>query len=323
MISIIVPIYNGKKYIDNLVKSIDNQIYRCFEVIFIDDGSTDGAYEYIKIIQEKYKFKIVIVKQENKGVSSARNTGIRVATGDYICFVDIDDEITETYLLDMINILKKYNVGLVICTSEFFKINNTKIKENSGDNLEIITRDEVLKKYLYGKIKSGCCTIMVESKVLEQNNLEFAEGYKYNEDLHMMWRVLNCITKVAYLNKPLYIYKQHLDTAMSKFDDSRIDGLILMKNLEQYFKENNREFYELYQKYGVARIAWSLTWQAAIFLSRRDYKIFIRKNNIRQYIKKLLSFHDYKVVGSSIVYLLSPNAFRIIAKRFCHYRYKN
>ena len=176
MISIIVPIYNGKKYIDNLINSIDKQIYRCFEVIFIDDGSTDETYEYLKIIQGKYDFKIVLKRQENRGVSSARNVGIRAAKGDYICFVDIDDEITETYLLDMINILKKYNVGLVICTSEFFKINNTKIKENSGNNLEIITREEVLKKYLYGKIKSGCCTIMVESKVLKQNNLEFQKG---------------------------------------------------------------------------------------------------------------------------------------------------
>ena len=96
LISIIVPVYNTEKYIERCLDSIMKQDYPNFEVILVNDGSTDESGIIIQKYKEKYK-NISYIKQENKGVGAARNAGIKVAKGDYISFVDSDDLIMEDY----------------------------------------------------------------------------------------------------------------------------------------------------------------------------------------------------------------------------------
>ena len=89
-ISVIVPVYNVKEYIDETIKSIYNQTLKDFELILIDDGSTDGTYEMLKEYESKHN-NIKLIKQENSGPSKARNVGLKEAEGEYIIFVDSDD----------------------------------------------------------------------------------------------------------------------------------------------------------------------------------------------------------------------------------------
>ena len=92
-ISIIIPVYNVEDYLEDSIKSIISQtIFENLEIILVDDGSIDKSYEIGKKFSEKYK-NIKIIKQENKGVSAARNTGLDVASGQYIAFFDSDDQV--------------------------------------------------------------------------------------------------------------------------------------------------------------------------------------------------------------------------------------
>lgn len=106
MISIIIPVYNVKLYLDNCIQSVIQQSYTDFECILVDDGSTDGSSEICDQWAEKDN-RIIIVHQPNGGVSSARNKGLEQAKGEYICFIDSDDWVDVDYLSAMINNLKE------------------------------------------------------------------------------------------------------------------------------------------------------------------------------------------------------------------------
>lgn len=110
-LSIIIPIYNAEAYVINLAKSLINQLNPMCEVIFIDDGSTDKSYE---ILSQFIKLRkgIILIHQENCGASSARNTGLKYAKGQYIAFVDSDDQITDDYI-DKLIILTKKNCDII------------------------------------------------------------------------------------------------------------------------------------------------------------------------------------------------------------------
>ena len=118
-VSIIVPIYNGDRYIENLIECINKQKYKSYEVILVNDGSTDKTDS---ICQEllKNNNKIKYIKKENTGVSDSRNQGMSIATGEYICFVDVDDMISENYLKDFIDSADMENK--VLCCCQYQKI---------------------------------------------------------------------------------------------------------------------------------------------------------------------------------------------------------
>ena len=89
-ISVIVPIFNGKKWINRCIESVESQMLKEIEIICVDDGSTDGSYQELKKLKEHYN-NIKIIQKENQGVSAARNDGIKIAKGRWIAFLDVDD----------------------------------------------------------------------------------------------------------------------------------------------------------------------------------------------------------------------------------------
>ena len=112
-ISIIVPVYNVESYLVRCIDSILNQSFKNFELILVNDGSTDDSL----IICKKYlnvDKRIKLVSQVNKGLSAARNTGLRHTSGKYICFIDSDDFVEKDYLLFLINNIEKYNSDIYI-----------------------------------------------------------------------------------------------------------------------------------------------------------------------------------------------------------------
>ncbi|MCD7841658.1 MAG: glycosyltransferase [Lachnospiraceae bacterium] len=126
-ISIIVPVYNGEKYIRPLMESIAAQTERGFELIVVDDGSRDDG---IKIINE-YKDKIphlTVLTQSNSGVSVARNNGISAAKGEYFCFCDADDVVAPDYLEVFSKVIDQYSPDVVICGYQIFYGETTNIK---------------------------------------------------------------------------------------------------------------------------------------------------------------------------------------------------
>ena len=135
MISVIIPVYNGQEYIKNITESFSRQSYRDFELIFVNDGSKDKSLSNLQYWQDHSEMQIIIVNQNNKGVSAARNAGINAARGEFLCFCDVDDFVAETYLSDMLSVLTEKNVQMVFCK---YKLVNSLLDRDKNDTGKIL-----------------------------------------------------------------------------------------------------------------------------------------------------------------------------------------
>ena len=133
MISIIIPVYNGEKTIDNIIKCLMKQTFKDIEIIVVNDGSTDNTL----LVLKKWKSKIRVINQENKGVSSARNRGIKEARGEYLMFFDADDECKYEMIEKIYTSADKNNADYVISGMEK-KSSEKIIKYIEDNNLSII-----------------------------------------------------------------------------------------------------------------------------------------------------------------------------------------
>ncbi len=119
-ISVIIPVWNAEKFLEQTINSVLNQTYKNVEIVCVNDGSTDGSLEILKRMQKNCSMEFVIVNQENQGGSSARNTGLDVATGDYIAFLDNDDIYHPQYLEILYYKLKENNCDVSVCKNTLF-----------------------------------------------------------------------------------------------------------------------------------------------------------------------------------------------------------
>jgi glycosyltransferase involved in cell wall biosynthesis len=238
LISIIVPVYNTEKYLDNCIKSIVNQSYKNLEIILIDDGSTDNSGE----ICEKWSKKdsrIVLIHQNNQGVSTARNIGLNIATGEYIGFVDSDDYIDEKMYELLINKIKKYDAGICFCN--VYAVNDNIINAPQMSYPEICTSKEFMNIYWKTKNKNGVLwNKLIKSKYFK--NIKFESNISYAEDVLVYFQILNRAEKVVFEKSYLYFHRNRKDSLSYRLDIKRYpDNLEVMSNLNKILEHNEIE----------------------------------------------------------------------------------
>ena len=306
-VSIIVPVYNGEKFIEGLFSCFNKQTFDDFEVVFVNDGSTDRTLALLSEICSKSSGKYCVFSQGNKGVSAARNYAIDNSRGKYITFVDVDDLITPNYL----EMLMKYQNGkedsISICSVDFGYI-----KRNESSC--ICSSEQVLEDYLFGRKHFGVWGALFPKKIFNENKIRFETGYKYSEDLCVMWKVLCVIDRINIIAQKLYIYRDIPNSAMSKINDSRLDSITLMQNLKPYVADKCPSFYEKYKKFAVPRMAWSLLWQASHYNTYDVFLTFIKKYDFKSDMLQLRKYPDLKVSLSARFFVVSPKIFYYLAK---------
>lgn len=204
-ISVIVPVYNIEGYIERCLKSIQKQTYPRFEVIIIDDGSTDNSLLLCQKFAKKYR-NFRVINQKNQGLSTARNTGIKQATGDFLAFVDGDDEILPNFLADLMTAAETKGAEIAICG--FFEVypKNTRIvKTKSRQSMTVKTGREAVKDLL---IFQKNIEIVTWNKLYKKelfHKVRFPVG-KICEDNLTTYKLLARAKKVVYLDLALYRY---------------------------------------------------------------------------------------------------------------------
>ena len=310
MISVIIPVYDGAQYVDGLCEALRAQALQDFEVIFINDGSRDQTLDRISSWQRDASLCIKIIDQENGGVSAARNAGIDAASGSHLCFVDVDDLPRPNYLSDLFAAFTG-EVDAVFCKQQLSRIGIAEaVPPGETGSIRRVDRLECLRDFLYGRLISGCCTMMIRTEVVIKAELRFAESYKFSEDLHFVWRAIASCRSIAYVDSTLYVYMLQSESATSRFTEERLHGFQLMKSLEEHFDRAAPAFASEFRRYGAARIAWSIAWQSAVRLSHRDYLEFVHTHPLRSELAKLLRFPDVSVAASSFVFVLNARLFR-------------
>lgn len=211
-ISVIVPVYNVEKYLNRCVDSIINQNYSNLEIILVDDGSTDNS-PYICDDYENKDERIKVIHKKNGGLSSARNKGLEIASGDYISFVDSDDWIAEDIYEYCINLLEEKLYDIVDFKCVFSNGEPEEIYKEISSADKILKDKEILQYYLLmgqkEKAPFSVCRKLYKKEVF--NGIKFPEG-KINEDIATNYKVLmNCNNMVS-ISKIGYFYYQNTNS---------------------------------------------------------------------------------------------------------------
>lgn len=241
MISIVVPMYNAERYINKCITSILNQTYSDFELIIVDDGSIDSSLSIVKDYAAKDS-RIIIVHKENGGVSSARNEGIRHARGEYICFIDSDDDINVDYLEKSLDKIGQFD--LVVSGFNFIKGRKTK-------KIKLIER-EYNKNELNDFIKDGCAGTYIYSvvnkifKLALVKDLPFSITKSHGEDTDFVLNYLGRCNSIKAIDYQGYNYIiNNNSSSLSKVEkfDSRIEAYFDQFNKFEAFNTKNDKTY--------------------------------------------------------------------------------
>ncbi len=242
-ISIIIPCYNSAEFLESCLDSILNQSYKYFEILAINDGSTDSTSDILSSYAEKDS-RIKVFSQENKGVSTTRNRGIKLSSGTYIMFVDADDYIGEHYLNDMLSYIEKNKADLVISGATFCnedgKINRQVSFSRQAQELiftEIIT-DIVNRVYF-----SSCWKTLINKEFLKKNEIYFEPRLDFGEDCKFMISMLEKASKACFFPSNEYYYRTHSNnvsnsSSLSSTHKYMDDNIHVFGYLSQYTAES-------------------------------------------------------------------------------------
>lgn len=235
-VSIIVPVYNVERYIENCVRSLLNQDYRNIEVILVDDGSPDGCGAIIDQLNIEDN-RIIVVHQNNKGVSSARNAGLSIATGYYVTFVDGDDWVESNYVSYFVKLMKESG-----CNIAMNKNNYSDVRAISNDNQYVVSSDKVTEWIYLGDIFVAVWNKMYKKSIIEKYNIRFNEDIWYGEGMLFNVEILQYVNEVIIGEKSVYHQTFNPDSAMRKFNlKSNFCGIKSLELQKLAWKKHNKD----------------------------------------------------------------------------------
>lgn len=222
LISVIVPVYGVERYLNQCIDSLVSQSYRHLEIILVDDGSPDNC----PVICDSWALedgRIKVIHKENGGLSDARNAGMDVATGDFICFVDSDDYVSSLYIERLLEAIVSEGSDIAICSfssfNEFGIVGSRLIGEGLIDPAEVFRRSCFPDGWKY---------VVVWNKMYRRglwSELRFPKG-KINEDEFVFHRLIFASRAISLLNEPLYYYRTRSNSIMgTSFSVNRLDAI--------------------------------------------------------------------------------------------------
>ncbi|MFC4735429.1 glycosyltransferase family 2 protein [Bacillus daqingensis] len=239
LVSVILPVYNGSKYIKQAVNSVLNQSYQHIELIVVNDGSTDCTLEIINSLKIKDN-RIRVFTRENAGVSASRNFGVSQAKGDYIAFLDHDDKMHTKMIEQLLYTVIHYNHPIAACN--ITKVNN--LETIDIDNFALapvlfLSKAEALYKlYSDDPLPIAVCW----NKIYKLNLIEkikFPEGLKF-EDEYIAHKVVDEAEGIYFIDLPLVYYNQHEESFMKQeFSEKKLDIFKAYEDRLAYFQNND------------------------------------------------------------------------------------
>lgn len=308
LLSIVVPIYNGEDYVETLLGTFERQSVKDFEVVIVDDGSTDGTLQKLYSLAASMSYPIRIEAIEPSGVSAARNRGIEVARGKYISFVDADDQIVSNYVEILKKVSKRTSFDLYIFSSyrvspsdSFNKKGKASYKKT--DSLAMLHRLAV------NPTQYGVYNLFVDREFLNEHKFRFAEEFEYYEDYDLLFRLFAAGEKMLVSESALYYYVLQRGSAVATYSLSRFEDIALLEVLVPYLRQIQPQYSQEFERWFLPRIWWSLLWQSCLAFRGKDWKKFIKISDMRARIQSLKDHPDRKVRLSTRLFLASPNRF--------------
>lgn len=309
----IIPCYNCEALVGETLDSLVNQTYRDFEVICVNDGSTDGTRSVLEAWRDKGVLSIQIINKENGGVSSARNAGIEAAEGAYLLFLDSDDLYHPEYIERLISTIEQSGADVSYCRLS----RNRDIMGGRIENAPVIsqTQAEAMYNLLYRMPEFGFYCYLYKKEVLEREGLTFDVYTRHFEDREFNWKYL-CHCKTAVLvDAPLYYYRvnENSVTQIRKIQ-WRTDGLEAVRRIETYLEETGCSFLSELKSYLFPRVMWSMAKNYSLGGERELLKRLGQEYDVKACMKRTAKDNNKLVALASRLYLIHPMLFYHIVR---------
>ncbi|MGI6371842.1 MAG: glycosyltransferase [Caldicoprobacterales bacterium] len=305
-ISIVVPVYNVEKYLKECINSLLEQDFRGqYEIICVNDGSTDSSLQVLKEY-EKSNEKIVLINQKNKGLSAARNTGLKNAKGKYVMFIDSDDYLKNPKVLSLLyDEIEKNDLDFVVADFEYDyeeKVKNYRIKRSQAiKNKIMIGRDFYDLGIKTKSIMSVVWNKLYKKEFLEKNNLFFYEGIFY-EDMEFTPRVYYLAKRVKYVDEVIIMYRQREGSITSNINAEKLDSyLAVAESLNQFNKNYNSESLNNSELYTYVKLIRQLRY----IKDKDEIELIKSKLKKRRVVYKLMKSNKMKYKVFGFLYLLN------------------
>ncbi|MGO0051689.1 glycosyltransferase family 2 protein [Streptococcus suis] len=275
-ISVIVPVYNADKYLRRCIESVIMQTYKNWELILVDDGSTDSSAVIIDEVAKEDN-RIIAIHQINAGAGEARNAGISSATGEYVVFLDSDDYIDKDYFSLLLP--KASENDVVFIDLEQVDGNGKTLRSELMSTYRDYSKEKFLRSQITGKISWGGVRKAVSLKLLKDNNIKYT-SHTIGEEALYSFRILYVSKKIGFLDeKPVYFYVNHEDS-LSRSKTLDPWGAVA-ETMSEYLKENG-----LYREYADTVNAFRCT---AVVVSFDKITQFVTKPELQIRIKERMS----------------------------------
>ena len=292
-LSVIIPVYNVEKYIGSCVSSLydQNMDLNIFEVIIINDGSTDCSLLEIQKLARKYT-NVIIIDQENKGLSATRNIGVSRASGRYIFFLDADDFIYPNSLQTLIE--KAIQFDLDVLRFDYWRVDETGRRLSQSDHLRkkssfdsLLVDGLFLFKNIYNQEFFSCLSL-VKRDLLLQKHLYFVEGMFF-EDIEYSIKLSLVAVRAMYVASPIYAYRQHGGSILHTFNKKKAEDVILIvSNLQKYLDETSldSEFKRIIKE-NITQL------MVSVLIKMADSQLYNERNSLFQFMKMKHVKHLY------------------------------
>lgn len=249
MISIIVSLYNNKEYIEKCLTSIVSQGYKNIEIIVVNDGSTDESLDIVTNFS-KNDSRIQIINRKNGGLSAARNTGIEYSTGEFLIFVDGDDELENNAIENLYNAIESHNADIAIGSISVVYEAHEELKSSDSYYYSIkYNKCLYINDDIIDNIHCSACAKIYRRSIIDKYNLRFPEGLLY-EDAYWHWVYLSSSKIASLIKYNVYKYYRHKKSIMSStFDCEKnlsIQHLYIVEKIFEFWI-NNKMFDEHYK----------------------------------------------------------------------------
>lgn len=308
MISIIIPLYNVEKYMNQCLQSVVDQTYKDLEIILVDDGSPDQSGK----IADKWAKKdtrIKVIHQENGGLSNARNTGLANCHGEYIMFIDSDDIVSHDICQCLLDLLNKNDANIAICEADH--VFNHEPHFSLSSQVKIYNKNDAICEMWYQRsFLPSAWGKLYDANIFK--NIRFTEGIIF-EDIDIMHEAFYLADKIVYTDAKLYGYMHHEDSITTKpFAKKDLIILDICQKLIDFSKDKNIKLQKAAQ-------AYMITGAMRVYLNAPDQfkkEIEVAKKLIQQYGKQVLKDSNIrkKTKYSLKIYLYCRPLLKIIYK---------
>lgn len=318
MVSVIIPAHNVERYIEVTLKSVLDQTFRDFEIIVVNDGSTDDTESVAKRVLKGGDIPFRVISQTNKGVSVARNMGMVYSKGRYIKFLDADDILKADGLGILVEVCEKND--LAFCFGKQDVVDRKGAKIYTYDQMYFVDWDfadykTALKGFLMGLFHISCNTAIFRRDILEKYSLIFTPGARFGEDIEF-------VAKYIFFAKKIAFAKEVICDALLRFDSStKTSNLLIFHNVASFkrllrFFENlgEDEIVEILKEYSIpASYGWVVANLAYNSYPYRLWHGLLANDTIRKMLKRVkfrftrrTKFHK-QLQLAKFVYYLSPS----------------